>query len=42
MDTNLDADAGGASIDLEPDLAIAILRTIHAGWLSTSTVTPGR
>lgn len=40
MDTNLEADSGGASIDLEPDLAIAILRTIHAGWLSTSTVTP--
>ena len=40
MDTQPDADSGGASIDLEPDLAIAILRTIHAGWLSTSTVTP--
>lgn len=40
MDTKPDADTSGASIALEPDIAIAILRTIHAGWLSTSTVTP--
>ncbi len=40
MDTKPDADTGGASIALEPDVAIAILRTIHAGWLSVSTVTP--
>ena len=40
MDTKPDADTGGASIELEPDVAIALLRTIHAGWLSTSTITP--
>ena len=40
IDTKAEAEAGGPSIDLEPDVAIAILRTIHAGWLSISTVTP--
>lgn len=39
-DTETDADTGGASVELEPDVPMAHLRTIHAGCLSISTVTP--
>ena len=35
-----DADLGGPSIDVSPDVIVAIMRTIYAGWLATSGVTP--
>ena len=31
----------GASINLDPDVIVAIMRTVHAGWLATSGVNPG-
>ena len=36
-----DADLGGPLIDLSPDVIVAIMRTIHAGWQDISRVKPG-
>ena len=36
-----DPHLGGPLIDLSPDVIVAIMRTIHAGWLATSGVKPG-